>query len=234
MIVIFLVMTLAYLIVGICDISFSVKPLDNLFFLVAFSFPMFNNALLYIALLNIYWRFKDFQKISKKLKSNDELKLLSKIYSKLNAILINVNSFYVLNTVLALLDLLTITITSTFLIYDVIAHSLPLENLILAGGAFIYIFTSGFICVLIIGCSSFIKNINVNIMVEINKIAMIENKLKVYKFCQVAILQIENTQNKITCGLFEFDWKLIFTFIATFFSYLWTMFQVDLMFNKKS
>jgi hypothetical protein len=226
------VMTLAYVIVG--EIKFSAKPLDNVFFLIAYAIPISNNVFFFITIINVYWRFNDILEVTRHELKIYEMKLVYKIYNRLNEIVPKINQYYLLNTILALLDLLVITINVAFLVYDTFIHELPLENFILAGGACFYIFLSGTICFLIIEYSSFISSVNCKIKMNLNKIALRRSEVKFYKMCHVGFLQIENTQNKISCGLFNFDWKLIFILMSSFFSYLWTMFQVDLMFNKKN
>lgn len=156
------------------------------------------------------------------------------IYSKLNGVVTQLNRFHVLNVTLSLLDLLIISINIAFLIYDIIVHSLPLENYVLVAGALIYVSTAGFICILIIFYSSFINDLNSKIILNLNNFALKNNKKKTFKLCQLGILQVENTENKISSGLFEFNIKFIFAMMTSFFNYLWMLLQVDLMVNNEN
>lgn len=219
----------AYSIAHVFNIKFDSIPLGNAYFLVILSLPVTWNVIFFIKILNVYWRYQTIIKILKGETSTSRLIFLMKIYDKLNVITPAFNRYFVLNIVLSLFNVLVISITIVFLVYDIIIHSLAFENFIIIAGAFSYMIVSGLIIVLIIAYTSFINDSNDGIIVTLNTNGKQFNEKKFLKFCHLAILQVESTREKFSCGLFEIDWKLVLTWASSFFAYLIVMLQFDIM-----
>lgn len=232
---IFLNSFIAYYIINIFGFKFDTIALGNTYFLILISLPISWNVLFFINLWNVGWRIYTVRKFFKKSKpiSATRLRMFMKIYNDLNALIPLLNRFYVYNLVLSIYDKLVISITTIFLVYDVIVHSLMDDNFVIILGASFYIFISGLICVLIIAFASFLNSMNEEIVNGLNGIKMKCNgNRKIMKFIEISILQVESTKHEISCGLFTFDWKLCFTFISSIHTYLIVMLQFDIMINS--
>ena len=178
-------MVTGYFLIAIMKISYSVKPLDNIFFLISFTFPISQNVVFYITLKSILWRLKSVQQISERKLSADELRIIYKFLDHLNEIFVKVNRYYSFNIVLTFFDIWSICVNATYLFYDVTIHSLPFINYVLVFGAYMYNFTAGYVCFLIIFTASHIDDNYANILINLNFSALREEKRKTFKFYQL-------------------------------------------------
>lgn len=218
-----------YYIVTFFNINFDSIPLNNVYFLVIMSLPMTWNVIFFIVILNIYWRYQSILEALRGENSTSRLIFLIKIHDKLNAIIPALNRYFVLNVAFSLFNVLVISITNIFLIYDIITHSLEMNNFLIIVGGSSYILTSGLVIILIITYSSFINNTNDGIIATVTNTAMRFNEKKLLKISHLVILQVESTRRKISSGLFEIDWKLMLTSVSSVVAYVIVMLQFDLV-----
>lgn len=222
---------LAHTVVTTFGVKFDSLPLTSIPFLISYSIPISCNIIFFIVLLNLYWRLESVQKLYKdsRIKSRKHLKMATNIFDKITETISFVNRYYVAGTVASFLDLLVLAITLTYLIYDVIVHSRNLSNFLIIAGGFSYMVVSGTICILVIACSSFIRNIQDKIIASTNELAVKHFDRKIKNFCIISTLFLENSRTEISSELFDFNWKYILVLISSFFSFLIVMIQFDFM-----
>lgn len=211
------------------DIKFDSIPLKNVYFLVFLSLPTIYNVIFFINILNLLWRYQSISIIMKDEGSITRWKLIMIIYEKLNVTIASINRYFMFNMVFSLFNVWIILITTVFLIYDIIIHSLLLDNFILIAGSSFYIITSGLISLMTVSYSSRIADLNERIVQNINQIKMKMNDRKLQQFTELAILQVENTKIEISGGIFVLNWKVIFIMISSFISYFFVLLQFDIM-----
>lgn len=211
----------------IFNVKFDSLPLTNIFFVISYSIPITCNLIFFVTILNFVWRLEGLQE-SLELKS--DLKIVSKIFNRTCDTITLMNQYHVLNTIVAMLNMLGVMITITFLLYDITVHSLRLNNFFIIAGGYSYVITSGLICLIIYKYSSKIDNLMNEISMEVNNYGNADKKYQ--KRAQLASLNFLNSKNEISCGLFKLNWSHIFTIIASFYSYLITMIQFDAMINE--
>lgn len=203
-------------------------PLDDLSFLITFMLPTAFNLIFVVTLINITWRLKTIDEFLGVHMTRQELKIILKIYSKIDGTISNVKKYFSINTMICFEDVLLTALMTTFLAYDIVVHSLMIKDVILMLGGYSYVFVSGFSCVMVVIYSSKINSLKKSSLLKI-----IGMRLKIYgkfgKICDLGILQIDSSMLQISCGLFTFDSYFIFTIISSFFSYLVVVLQFDIM-----
>lgn len=240
MIIVFGYLTLCYLdklfnyiVVVIMNIRFDSLPVDNIFFLLCSGFPVCSNLVFLHTVLTIFCRIqsmKEYVKITMDMNLKDILISQGKIFDTISLL----NRYHTPSFVFTLLDMLSVSITSTFLIYDILTHSLTFDNFFLMSAGFLHCGISALLCFAIIFYISKIKREEGEIILLIAK-SQIENPklgIKSWKKFQLAICQLKASKNEFSCGLCVLNAKLIFVMISSFFSFLIVMIQFDLMINK--
>lgn len=224
-----------YMIVKILNIKFDSLPVDNIYFLFASGLPICFNLIFLHTVLTVYWRLQSMVEYVKitldtSLNLREILKSQGKIFDTISLL----NRYHTPNYVFTMLDMLMVAITASFLIYDILIHSLTFDNFFLMSAGFTHFALSALLCLVIIFYGSKIKELQKEIIVTIAKsqIKQIQKSdFKPWKKCQLAICQLEISKNEFSCGLFELNCKQIFVMMSSFFSFLIVMIQFDLMIN---
>ena len=203
-------------------------PLDNFIFLITFMLPTAYNLILIVTILNITWRLETINDFLGVHLTSKELKLILKIYSQLHDTVSHVNKYFTINTMICLEDALVILLMLTLLAYDIVAHSLTIQDVILMLGGIAKINVLGFTCVMVIVYSSKVSSLKKSSLLKINEIRL-KNNRQLGRICELGILQIDSTISQISCGLFTFNSFFFFTIISSFFSYFVVVIQFDIM-----
>lgn len=224
---------IAWGVVTILKVKFDSLPLDNVCFLISYSIPITCNLTFFVTVLNLFWRQKSILKIlkSKNFNSTNEIKILSKVLHRMSETISLINQYHMFNIIISLMDILNVSITITFLLYDISIHSLNQSNFFVILGGYCYAITSGLIYILITAYSSKIVNSAEEIAIKINQLGVNSTNKNIQKISHLTILNYQNSQSEISCGLFTLNWNHLFTMIASFFSYLITMIQFDSIIN---
>lgn len=218
--------TFNYIVVTVFNIRFDSVPINNIFFLFGTGVPICFNLIFCHTLLNIYWRLQSMRDCLKIVGMNfkEILKSQSKIYDSISLI----NRLHTPNLVFTLLDMLIVSISSAFMIYDVLTHSLTFDNFVVMTVGFAHFTLSALVCLAIIFYSCKIEKIQNEIIFTLAELQM-KSSVKYWKRHQVAICQFDTSKNEVSCGLFTLDFKQIFVMLSSFSSFLIVMIQFDLM-----
>ena len=150
-----------------------------------------------------------------------------RIWGKVEDLIEALNKYITFNYILAFWNFFMLFLMISFLGYDILVHDLGSEDRIFFLAGISFSFWSGLNCVIVIIYSmSFDHTMKYSIRI-FNEIAINSLDIKIKKFCQIANFQISSSQSELSCGLFGFNWRLIFTIISAFFSYLVMMIQFD-------
>ncbi|KAG5685017.1 hypothetical protein PVAND_014220 [Polypedilum vanderplanki] len=230
-------MTFGYIIVRILNVRYNTMPLDDPFFLITMGIPMSYNVLFLIIVYNLHDRLKliaeNFE-ISKfknlhKCFIRNKIELTMIMLDKISDTIMSINKFYTFNTMIILLKFTIINTMSTFLAYDVFVHNLGLDDIILAIGGYSYSLILGISCILIFFYTCFISKLFDKSFIQILDLKMKIRDEKICKQTFLALLQAQNYQKEISCGLFVLCWPQLFAMIVTIFNYIVVMVQFDKM-----
>lgn len=221
-------------------VNFDSVPLDDKFLLITIAVPISYNTLIIILLMNVFCRMcsiTNLVEIHKVCGLNDynlkkRIKLTMKLLDKMNDTIFSINTSYIINIILSILNVTMTMIFMTFLGFDFITNDLDISNGILVAGGYSYSLLVGFGCVVIIYYSSSIKITHYTVLNNLTEIHLRFNDRKVHRQIHLAALQITHFCKKISCGLFELDWKCILVIIASVFNYIIVMIQFDIMISK--
>jgi hypothetical protein len=208
-------------------------PLDDFLFLIAFLRPVCCQVIFLTMIMALSWRLETFHKIleNSELSMQQNSKLIGKLLNKSADTIVNMNKLYSTNFMTSLVDLLFIALVTTFLAYDIIAHSLAISDVILMLGGMGYSFLAGSVCFSILIASSGLEEKKKKIVIKINDLSLKRNKL--HKFLYLSVFQFDCLPLELSCGLFTLKKSHIFLMISSYFSYLIVMIQFDFMFSNQ-
>ena len=233
-------MTIGYSIVTYFGVSYDSIPMRNKTFLIAVSIPVLFNILLNLLLYIIHQRLAtiiimtDFSKISA-YNEHEQKKLirtLMKLVDKINDCVLSVNKCFILNTMFSLFNVTVTMILMTFLSMDIVLHELEIEDVILALGGFSYCGCLGGSCITVVYFSSTIRNCYDHLKQKLINLHVCLFSRKIHRQIHLGLMQLLHSQKEVTCGLFRFNWKLVFIMIASVFNYVIVMYQFDSMISS--
>lgn len=197
---------------------------------IAVTFALFSILLL----LTISWRLRSITTALKKSEDENSIKIIVKILSKIEDLIYSINSYLSLNYITSFSSTFIYLLMFTFLGYDILVHNLSVDDVIFfCAGASFTCFNS-LMCSLVIFFSMRFDKTTKNLFKFFNQIQMKNSDQKIRKICFLANLQLGHSKKNLSCGLFDLNWHLIFTLMASFFSYLITMIQFDYMVTVRS
>lgn len=210
------------------NVKFTSMPLDDFLFLIAFLRPILCDIIFLIEIVSLSSRIDSFHKIVQK---ENHLKVIAKLFNKTSSIIKDMNQLYATNFMTSLIDLLLISLVTTFLGYDIIVHSLTKTDAILMLAGVSYMIIAGFVCFSILIAASQIECKKRKIIAKINDIKLRKSS-NMHKFYELSIDYLEYLPTKLSCGLFILNKSHIFVILSSFFSYLIVMVQFDFIYSK--
>lgn len=221
----------------VTELGVKVKTIaiDRVLVLITLAMTVNYTFLSVLMLMTVSWRTKSINEaiiLTVRSDQNEvlgKIKILMKMWCKVEALINSLSKYLVINSILSFWNFFVVTILMAFLGYDILANDLGSSDIIFFAAGSSYAIFTGATCVIFVIYSVTFKNTMKNSIKAFNQIASNCNDRKVMKFCQIANLQLSSTQSELSCGLFGFNWKFIFTLMAAFFSYLLEMIQFDYM-----
>lgn len=210
-------------------------PIDRIFYLISIAININYIIFSFLILLAIFWRLRSMTNaLNITTKSDHEklfqnIKSLSKIWCKLEDLICSVDKYHTFSLILTFLNFFVTFLLVIFLGYDIFAHDLDSGDVIFFVAGLNFSFFNGLSCFIVIAISMALNNTMKISMKICNRIQIKNQVKKVHKLNYIAILQFTFLRKNFSCGLFDFNWKLIFTLAASFFSYLIMMIQFDYM-----
>lgn len=231
---------LGYAMVIFLKVKIDSIPIERGFFLTGIMITINYILLSMLLLLTIIWRFKSVgdallqvKKLNDKKLILKRLKIILKILSKMGDLLESASKYFLFSNIFLFCNLFMIVLILIFLGYDILIHELEMEDKILFLAFIVFTISTLFCCLIIIISSTYFFNCFGNATNIINLICVKNNDKKIQKFCELGILQFENTQKQISCGFYNFNWNQIFLMVSSIFSYIITMIQFDYMLTIK-
>lgn len=233
-------MIIGYSIVTYFGVKFDSIPLDDPVFLTIISIPMSFNILIIILLYTIFTRISAIIKLTdirnvcsfSTFNLKRRINLVMLLHDKINDSILSVNNCYIINILIAFLNITATYIFMTFLLYDTIIHKLKATNFILVMGGYSYCFCFATSCLSIIYFSTSIRKSHDNTMNNFFKMHILLKKRRICNKVHLASLQLYHFRKEISCGLFDFNWKYLMTVIACILNYVIVMIQFEGMISK--
>ena len=235
-------MVIGYLIVTYFGVKFDSIPLNDPIFLTIISIPMSFNVLIIILLHTIFTRISIIIKLTdiknvcsfSTFNLKKRINLVMLLYDKINDSILSVNNCYIINLLVAFLNITAIYIFMTFLLYDTVIHELKPENIILGLGGYSYCFCFGTSCVVIIYFSTSIRKSHDATIKNFFKMHFLLKNRRICNKVHLASLQFYHFRKEISCGLFDFNWKYLMVVITSVFNYVIVMIQFEGMISKSN
>lgn len=227
-------MTIGYSIVTYFGVSYDSIPMRKKTFLLAVSIPVLFNILLNLLLYIFHQRLitiiimADVSKISV-CNEHEYLRTLMKLIDKINDCVLSVNKCFILNTMFSSFNVTVTMILMTFLSMDIVLHELEIEDVILALGGFSYCGCLGGSCIAVVYFSSTIRKCHEHLKQKLINLHVCLVSPKIHRQIHLGLLQLLHSQKAVTCGLFRFNWKYVFSMITSVFNYVIVMYQFDSM-----
>lgn len=228
-------LSLAYFMVTLLGVKVKTIPIDRIFYLISIAININYIIFSFLILLAIFWRLRSMTNALNITTKSDHKKLfqniksLSKIWCKLEDLICSVDKYHTFSLILTFLNFFVTFLLVIFLGYDIFAHDLDSGDVIFFVAGLNFSFFNGLSCFIVIAISMALNNTMKISMKICNRIQIKNQVKKVHKLNYIAILQFTFLRKNFSCGLFDFNWKLIFTLAASFFSYLIMMIQFDYM-----
>jgi hypothetical protein len=180
-------------------------------------------------LQSLSWRINLFPKVLKdpNFLLSRKQKFIGKFYSKCEKLILSMKKLFALSFMILLFDCFTMALSTAFFGYDIHAHELNTNDVLLFVGGISYATIAGTTGFLIIFHLSKFKNHKNSLMMSLNSLR--RNNLKLNKMIQLSIYQLDCVPTELSCGLFVFKIPHIFVMISSFFSYLIVTIQFDFM-----
>lgn len=143
-----------------------------------------------------------------------------------------INQFFSINSMVMFSDYTIHCAIMFFAFYDICLRSFKLENILYFVGGIGYQFSLILNIFSLVHISRKVMENSLNIYEIIERKLIAGQNLKLGKRSQVLALQ---TDSKIisTCGVFNFDWKMILNVFACGFSYFIVAIQFEMIFKAK-
>ncbi len=230
-------MLLSYIMVKYLGVKLTTVPLERVYFILAVVLHIYYLIFALLIIFNAYWRFKSINRaLTETLKNEDknilkDIKIIRKIWIRVEDLIYSMDKYFATLFVIFYGNHIVFSLTISFLLYDVTVHDLGMEDKIfMCVGALFCTFTTIFFGILIFFSNALECIIN-NAVESFNLFHIKSEDKNIQKSCELAILQFEHSRKLVSCGMFEFDWKLIFSTGASIFSNLITMIQFDYTLN---
>lgn len=210
-------------------------PVDRGFYLILIGVTINYIIFAILMLMTASWRLTSINEALKLTAKSDrrnilrKMKILMKVLAKTEDLIDSLNNYLTLNNILFFLNFFITFLMISFLGYDILVHDLGSEDVIFFLAGVSFSFCGGLSCFIILKYSMTFNNTMQNSVETFNEISINSSDRKIKKFCQIANLQLSSTQNELSCGLLDFNWKFILTFLNYFFSYIVMMIQFDFM-----
>ena len=221
--------------VTVLNVKLETIPINRGFFLITLAITLNYTILSLLMQASISWRLPAINKaLILTAKTNQKnllrkIKVTMKMLGKIEDLINSLSNYLTLNNIFSFLNFFLFSLMILFLGYDILAHDLGIDDVIFFLAGICFSFLGGLNCVFVIIYSMTFNHTLQHSIRIFNEIAINSRDIKIKKFCQIANLQISSTQSVLSCGLFVFNWRLIFTIISAFFSYLIMMIQFDNM-----
>lgn len=233
-------MTLVYVMVKFLNVKVNSIPIEDGFFLVGVTATIYYVLFTMLMLIVASWRIKSIDEALLQVDERNERKLLKKlkiilkVWSKVEDLNTSMTKYFITNNLFYFSNFFNTFLITVFLGYDIFAHSLEIDDKIFLMAAVIFCISS-ISCIIILTINSEIyKNKNNKAMLKFNLIKLKSKDKRVQSFCYLGILQLKNSSNFISCGLFDLNWKHVFAMISSFFAYLVMIIQFDYMLTTKN
>lgn len=206
-------------------------PIYNYFFITSYIFNInFANTFV-IILMSVNLRIKSvFQLIdeSSYSVSISKCRSIMKIYSNLLDIIKLSNKYFSLTAMVIFTEYTLHCVMMLLTFYDICMRGFPLENIIyFITGAYNQ-FATGSSIILLITTSEILKNNGQKVFLKIREQKILSKDKNVEKFLKILSLQ-SNHELITSCGLFKFDWKIIFNMLTASFSFFLVAVQFDMI-----
>lgn len=235
-------MILGYLMVTYFGVKYDAIPLNDPIFLTILSIPMSFNILIIILLYTIFTRISTIIKLTdiqnfcslSTFNIKRRINLVMLLNDKINDSILSVNNCYIINVLVAFLNITALYIFMTFLLYDTVVHELTTPNFILFMGGYSYCCCFGASCIAIIYFSTSIRKSHDCTIINFFRMHFYLRNIKICTKVHLATLQLYHFQKEISCGLFGFNWKLLMVAIASVFNYVIVMIQFEKVISKSN
>lgn len=223
------------------NIKIKTIPIDNPLYYVSFGI-IFIYLLLTVQLCYIIsTRRKSIDKALGLISNTNEkkvlkrrLKVIFKIFCKLDDLIDSVNKFLSFNIIFLYLSIFIFFISVPFLGYDILVHNLGIDDITFFFIGVVYLSINIIPCLIIINYSNRFDTTSVNFTKILINIQMRDFDKKIKRICFIGNLQMSFLRKNFSCGVIDINWKLAFSLIASIFSYLVTMIQFDYMLTIRS
>lgn len=222
--------------VTLMNVKIKTIPVDRGFFLISLGLNINYSIFAILMQVMISWRLRAIDDALKlTIKSNQKIilrkmKLLMKVLCIIEDLINSRNNYVSLSNILSFANFFVTSLMILFLGYDVFAHNLGNDDLTLFLGGISFSFFAGLACFIAISYSISVARTIKKAIKIFNKIQMkFNDDAKIQKYCNLANLQLSSVQSEFSCGLFDFNYKLIFTLMSSIFAYLVMMIQFDYM-----
>jgi hypothetical protein len=226
-----------YFVVKYLNLRFESLPMSDELFLVMLFLAVSYNFLTFLILHDLVVRTDSMLELMhvknvNKLKFKDlkrRIKLIMKLWNKVNDAVMSFNKIYSFNLMLSLTNFSFLFLIINFYLYDFIVRQLAINEIFLVLGGYSYSLLTGSCFFAIIKYSSHIKKLHENAGRALCDIGALFKNRKVFKLVHLSHLQLDNAQKEISCGIYAIKWNFIFIFITSFFDYTLVMIQFDNM-----
>jgi hypothetical protein len=180
-------------------------------------------------LQSLSWRINLFPKVLEdpNFSLSRKHKFIGKVYSKCEKLILSMKKLFALSFMILHFDCFTMALSTAFFGYDILAHELNTNDVLLFVGGISYATIAGTTIFLIIFYLSKFKDHKNSLMLSLNNLR--RKNLKLNKIIQLSIYQLDCVPTELSCGLFVFEIPHIFIMISSFFSYLIVTIQFDFM-----